>query len=198
MGLSVVTYALSKSYTDKSLIGMGALKGAPCKVKSVEKVDKQNVITLEWKDDLGATHTTEVYVEDGNSVDVWNAGQEYEYGELVIYSSCLYRCLVPNNDMTFVESKWQQIGASSEGTAVIINGVNKTGDIVSFYAPLTSGTEGQVLVSQGENTPPKWATIQTTNEGYSPSFLDNALVFTMGVIPAVSGNTITFDLGNNG
>ena len=37
MGLSAVTYALSKKYTDDSLIGIGALKGAPCKIKSIVK-----------------------------------------------------------------------------------------------------------------------------------------------------------------
>ena len=58
MGFSAVTYAVSKHYTDESLIGVGALKGAPCKVKSVVKENGQNIITLEWKTDDGEDSDT--------------------------------------------------------------------------------------------------------------------------------------------
>ena len=50
MGLSAVTYALSKKYTEDSLIGIGALKGAPCKIKSIIKENGENIITFEWLD----------------------------------------------------------------------------------------------------------------------------------------------------
>lgn len=47
MGLSAVTYALSKRYTNETAAQFGGLKGAPCKVKSVVKENGQNIITLQ-------------------------------------------------------------------------------------------------------------------------------------------------------
>lgn len=111
MGLSAVTYALSKKYTDETAIQFGGLKGAPCKVKSVIKENGQNIITLEWKNDEGETRETKVYVDDGTPIYTWEAGYPYKYGDLVIYTSQFYRCIVPNQDMVFDESHWNGIGS---------------------------------------------------------------------------------------
>lgn len=81
---------------------------------------------------------------------------------------------------------------AQSNTSVILNGEDKTGDEAKFYAPTTAGTEGQVLLSKGENTDPEWAS--WSPNGYSPSFLDSSLVFNYGVLPEVEGNTLIFDL----
>ena len=111
MGLSAVTYALSKRYTDNSLIGIGALKGAPCKVASVIKKDGQNIITLRWTDDLGTDHDTKVYIDDGTPIYTWTPGSHYIYGDLAIYESCFYRCISENSDYIFDDTKWNEIGS---------------------------------------------------------------------------------------
>lgn len=54
-----------KSYIGKTLVGMGALKGAPCTVKSVEDSGHDHIVTLEWTDDTGVKKTTEFTVSDG-------------------------------------------------------------------------------------------------------------------------------------
>ena len=110
MGLSAVTYALSKKYTNETAIQFGGLKGAPCKIKSIIKENGQNVITFEWKNDAGETRESVLYVEDGTPIYTWTAGDEYIYGDLVIYASCFYRCITPNSDMVFDETKWNAIG----------------------------------------------------------------------------------------
>lgn len=70
----VVAYILGKSYTKKSLIGMGALAGAPCQVQSINKVGKITTITLKWEDNVGGVHTQAFDVEDGaDGVSVTNA-----------------------------------------------------------------------------------------------------------------------------
>lgn len=120
MGLSVVTYALSKKYTDDSLIGIGALKGAPCKVKSVVKEHGQNIITLSWKDDLDVEHETKVYINDGTPIYTWEPNYPYEYGDLVIYQAAFYRCTTPNSDPIFDDTKWAEIG-SPDGNYDIVN-----------------------------------------------------------------------------
>ena len=61
----VVAYILGKSYTKKSLIGIGALAGAPCQVQSINKVGKTTTITLKWEDNVGGTHTQAFDIEDG-------------------------------------------------------------------------------------------------------------------------------------
>ena len=104
MGLSAVTYALSKKYTDKTVIGLGGLKGAPCKVKSVVKTDGRSVVTLEWKGDDGTTQTSEIYVNDGTSV--WIPGRDYAVNDIVIKDDTLYICKVANSDVSFDDTKW--------------------------------------------------------------------------------------------
>lgn len=73
------------------------------------------------------------------------------------------------------------------GTSVILNGQNKIGEKAEFYAPTTAGTEGQVLLSKGNNTPPQWTTYSP--QGYTPSVVDDSLVFIYGIIPEVENNS---------
>ena len=111
MAFDVVSYALSKKYTNETAIQFGGLKGAPCKVKSVEKRNGQNIITLEWKNDEGETRETKVYVNDGTPIYTWEPNYSYEYGDLAIYTSQFYRCIIPNSDPVFDETHWNAIGS---------------------------------------------------------------------------------------
>ena len=111
MGLSAVTYALSKKYTDETAIQFGGLKGAPCKVKSVVKEAGQNIITLQWTNDDGDIRETKVYVNDGTPIYTWEPNYPYEYGDLAIYQSCFYRCITANSDPEFDDTKWNEIGS---------------------------------------------------------------------------------------
>lgn len=81
---------------------------------------------------------------------------------------------------------------SKGGTSVVLNGQDKTGEKADFYAPTTAGADGQVLMSKGVNTPPEW-TAYSPN-GFAPSFLENSLTFTYGILPEVEGNSLVFDL----
>jgi len=70
----VVAYILGKSYVKKSLIGIGALAGAPCQVQSINKVGKTTTVTLKWEDNVGGVHTQAFDIEDGlDGVSVTNA-----------------------------------------------------------------------------------------------------------------------------
>lgn len=109
--LNVPAYILSKKYTNETAIQFGGLKGAPCKIKSIIKKDGLNIITFEWKNDAGETRESVLEVEDGTPIYTWTAGNSYEYGDLVIYESCFYRCTTPNSDATFIESHWSAIGS---------------------------------------------------------------------------------------
>lgn len=116
----IEAYILSKGYTQETAIQFGALKGAPCKVKSVKKENGQTIITLEWTNDEGESRETAVYINDGTPIYTWEPNYEYEYGDLAIYESCFYRCILKNNDAVFDDRKWNEIG-SPDGNYDIVD-----------------------------------------------------------------------------
>lgn len=58
-------YALSKKYVNQSLDGLGALKGAPCTIKSTTETDEGTIIVFEWTGNSGATQETTILVKNG-------------------------------------------------------------------------------------------------------------------------------------
>ena len=66
--MDILSYALSKTYTRDSLIGLGAVKGAPCTIKSITEVDGGQKVTFEWTGNSGAKQTSEMTVKNGVSV----------------------------------------------------------------------------------------------------------------------------------
>lgn len=61
----IIAYALSKKYTQKSLDGLGALKGAPCVIKETKTVEGGTEVTFEWIGISGATETQTILVKNG-------------------------------------------------------------------------------------------------------------------------------------
>ena len=58
--------SIAKTYVNQTVIGMGALKGAPCQIKSiVENPAGVWTITFQWQDTTGATHTDALVLHDG-------------------------------------------------------------------------------------------------------------------------------------
>ena len=58
-------YVLSKKYTKQSLDGVGALKGAPCTIKSTTETDEGTIVIFEWTDNNGITQETTILVKNG-------------------------------------------------------------------------------------------------------------------------------------
>lgn len=107
----VISYVLSRQFTKKTVIGLGAIKGSPCTVESIVKQDGQNIVTLKWEGTDGTIERREMVVDDGTPIYVWESGKHYNYGDLVIYESCFYRCITPNSDIVFDDTKWNEIGS---------------------------------------------------------------------------------------
>ena len=63
--MDILTYALAKSYTDKALLGVGTIKGAPCTVKSQTEDDEYVYVTLGWESSLGTSEETVVKIKKG-------------------------------------------------------------------------------------------------------------------------------------
>ena len=63
--MDIVTYALSKKYTQKSLDGLGALKGANCVISKIEETDDGSIVTYQWTGTSGAIETRTMTVKNG-------------------------------------------------------------------------------------------------------------------------------------
>lgn len=119
--LSIETYALAKKYTDETAAQFGGLKGASCKIKSIVKGNGRNVVTFEWENNEGEIRTSEMIVEDGTPIYVWHSGNTYQYGDLAIYESAFYRCITPNSDIEFDDTKWNEIGSPDGNYDIVQN-----------------------------------------------------------------------------
>lgn len=58
-----------KTYIAKTLVGMGALKGANCRIKSIVKADNLNTVTFIWTDTDGTSKESTMLVYDGAKGD---------------------------------------------------------------------------------------------------------------------------------
>ena len=122
--MDILTYALAKSYTDKALLGVGALKGAPCTIKSQTETDDSYIITFEWIDTRGAYQTSELTIkksEDGFSPTITeDAGNTDD----------IYKLVVTNKDGSITTPNLKGGASSSEKftrddlTAVTVGGLN--------------------------------------------------------------------------
>lgn len=65
MAIDFLTLALAKAFTKKTADALGAVKGAPCTIKSIEEITGGHRITFEWTGDSGAKQTQSFDVMDG-------------------------------------------------------------------------------------------------------------------------------------
>lgn len=69
-------YVLARKYVKDTIVGMGALKGAPCKIKSITRADGLYTITFEWVDESNISHTSTLQMDDLGSLVVANPNEE--------------------------------------------------------------------------------------------------------------------------
>ncbi|MBQ1570461.1 MAG: hypothetical protein IIZ78_04995, partial [Clostridiales bacterium] len=61
--------AVAKTYVNQTLVGMGALKGAPCTIKSMTKSGRLTTTVFEWTDTNNVKHENTMLVFDGEDGD---------------------------------------------------------------------------------------------------------------------------------
>ena len=52
----LIGYVLAKGYVDKTLTGVGAIRGASCQIHSITPVAGGNNVVFSWVDNSGSTH----------------------------------------------------------------------------------------------------------------------------------------------
>ena len=74
-------YALSKSYTDESVEGAGAIKGKNCQIQAIDDIEGGHRITFAWynEDDIIKTDTLDVM--NGERGEKGDPGEKGEPGE---------------------------------------------------------------------------------------------------------------------
>ena len=89
--MDIVSYILSKKYTDQTVDGLGAIKGAPCTVQSIVDITDGKRVTLAWESNSGVEQTQSFDImngEDGDTIE-WNQIQRSgtKIAEVVINGS---------------------------------------------------------------------------------------------------------------
>lgn len=67
--MDAVTLKQAKNYADKLVQGLGALKGADCRIESVTPTQDGNDVVFSWIGTSGTKETTTLSVKDGVSID---------------------------------------------------------------------------------------------------------------------------------
>jgi hypothetical protein len=127
-----------------------------------------------WSDTSDTYYTKSETPEAGDTVYSDTEGTDSGYTITsfdVINNQVTFNSLTYDRDST--EDTPVNALVSKGGTSVILNGTDKTGEVIDIYAPEAPGQTGQVLVSNGRDMTPSWATFA----GYAPQFVDNSLYF---------------------
>lgn len=85
--MDIVSYILSRKYTQKTVEGLGAIKGSPCTVESIVDITGGKRITLGWEGTSGTKQTQSFDIMDGvDGVSITSAVIN-EQGHLIIHYS---------------------------------------------------------------------------------------------------------------
>jgi hypothetical protein len=76
--MDIVSYILSRKYTEESLIGGGAVKGKNCTIDSIETIEGGHRITFKWTLDDGTVETDYIDVMDGITNEVVLSKARYD------------------------------------------------------------------------------------------------------------------------
>lgn len=63
--MDAATYILCKGYVKKTAAALGAVKGAPCTIKSITETTGGHTVTFEWVGDNDVKQTSTMFVADG-------------------------------------------------------------------------------------------------------------------------------------
>ena len=67
--MDIMTLALAKAFTEKTVDGLGALKGANAVITSITKENGISTVTFEWTGTSGTKETDSIQVKDGEKGD---------------------------------------------------------------------------------------------------------------------------------
>ena len=178
-----------KSYVSKSIVGMGALKGANCQIESIAEVTGGQKIIFLWIDANNVSHRSELTVPNGaDGVGIASIGKTSTAGLVDTYTITLTN----SNTYTFEVTNGAK-GDTGDGIARI----EKTGTeglVDTYTITMTSGATATFTVTNGAKGDPG-------DDGVSPTIVedpDNTDEIYKLDITDVNGTIVTPNLKGGG
>lgn len=170
-----------RTYINATLVGMGAQKGANCRIQSITKSGNTNTVVFAWTDTDGVTKTSEMEVVDGTDGTNGTNGTDGTDGTdgvgIVSIEKTSTSGLVDTYTITLSD------GSTYDFT--VTNGSSNLSDLEDVS--LTDLADGQTLVWDATNS--KWVNTIPLN---SISINGQAQTISAGAVDLdVAGNTIT-------
>lgn len=78
--MDMILFARMKKEVANTAAGLGAVKGAPCTIKSITSVTGGTQVVFEWKGSNGATNTSTMVIPSGKDGAVGPKGETGETG----------------------------------------------------------------------------------------------------------------------
>lgn len=178
-----------KSYVSKTLVGMGALKGANCQIESIAEVTGGQKITFLWIDTNNVSHRSELTVPNGaDGVGIASISKTSTVGQVDTYT------------ITFTDSStttFEVTNGAKGDTGDGIARIEKTGTeglVDTYTITMTSGATATFTVTNGAKGDPG-------DDGFSPRIVedpDNTDEIYKLDITDVNGTIITPNLKGGG
>ena len=150
-----------KSYVSKTLVGMGALKGANCQIESIAEVTGGQKITFLWIDTNNVSHRSELTVPNGaDGVGISSISKTSTVG------------LVDTYTITFTDSStttFEVTNGTKGDTGDGIARIEKTGTeglVDTYTITMTSGATATFTVTNGAKGDPG-------DDGFSPIIVED-------------------------
>ena len=125
--MDIITLAAAKIYTDKTVIGGGAIKGKNCTIDSITAITGGHRITFKWTLDDGTEQTSTLDVMDGEKGDKGDKGSKGDTGATGANGEDGVSITEAEIDeyghliLTFSDGDVIDAGQASEGTLVVAN-----------------------------------------------------------------------------
>lgn len=135
--LSVITLAMSKSYTDKTVVGLGGLKGSPCTIEFTEAIPGGTRVTFGWTGTDGKHESTHIDVMDGKD------GKDGKGIRSVIVDNHSHLIITYDDGTTYdagkieVQSAVDSVNGKQGDVVLVLSDVVNIGDGLS-YDPVTN------------------------------------------------------------
>lgn len=154
-------YLLARAYTNKALEGAGALKGAPCQIKSITSITGGHRVTFEWEDGEGETSTQTMDVMDGTNGTDGDDGvgiSSITYKEEDQDGNYVYTVLLTDSssyDITCPKGPQGATGATgadgADGNGIAsITKTGTSGLVDTYTITYTDGTTSTFTVTNGQ------------------------------------------------
>lgn len=144
---AIEVIGIVKTYVNETLVGMGALKGANCRIQSLTKSGSVNTVVFVWTDTDGDDHTSTMLVSDGA------AGADGVSPTITVKTS---------TDDTYILTITDKNGSYDTSNLKASGGVSNLTDV-----DLTNLADGCALVYDSTST--KWEAVALGTAAYKDS-----------------------------